>query len=132
MATTAQPLVRVRDVPASSIWYQAVLGATSHHGGAHYDQLVVDGELVLQLHDQAHEGEDGPAADDAVPHGAGIVLWFEVHDFDAAVKRIRALGAEVAQGSAERAWSRRQELWLVDPDGYRVAIAGPSPHRPRT
>ncbi|MEO5744209.1 MAG: hypothetical protein ABIQ53_06415 [Terracoccus sp.] len=25
----------------------------------------------------------------------------------------------------------QQEVWLRDPDGYVVELAGPSPHRPR-
>jgi hypothetical protein len=45
----AQPLIAVRDVAASSRWYQALLGCESGHGGDEYEMLVSGGELVLQL-----------------------------------------------------------------------------------
>ena len=35
-----QPLIAVRDVPASSRWYQQLLGCASGHGGHEYEQLV--------------------------------------------------------------------------------------------
>jgi hypothetical protein len=42
-----QPLICVTDVPASSRWYQRLLGCRGAHGGAHYEQLVKDGQLIL-------------------------------------------------------------------------------------
>ena len=35
-----QPLIAVRDVPASSRWYQQLLGCASGHGGREFEQLV--------------------------------------------------------------------------------------------
>ena len=52
----AQPLIAVRDVQASSLWYQAVLGCESGHGGSEYEQMVCQGRMILQLHHwDAHE-----------------------------------------------------------------------------
>jgi hypothetical protein len=45
-----QPLICVRDVEASSRWYQRLLGCQSDHGGQEYERLVARGQLVLQLH----------------------------------------------------------------------------------
>jgi hypothetical protein len=45
-----QPLICVRDVEASSRWYQRLLDCVSAHGGPNYDRLVASGQLVLQLH----------------------------------------------------------------------------------
>ena len=45
-----QPLIAVRDVAASSRWYQALLGCTSGHGGPEYEQLVFGERMVMQLH----------------------------------------------------------------------------------
>ena len=42
-----QPLIAVRDVEATSRWYQRLLGCESAHGGAEYERLTVGGELVL-------------------------------------------------------------------------------------
>ena len=41
-----QPMIAVRDVKATSAWYQRVLGFTSGHGGTEYEQLLFDREMV--------------------------------------------------------------------------------------
>src|SRR5690606_5551842 len=117
---------------AASAFYQQLLGATSAHGGPHYERLLDrDGRLIMQLHTwkQVHEHEPigNPAAK---PYGNGVLLWFEVDDFDAAVQRATALGVEVVMpphrnppegpgGPAHR------EIWLRDRDGYTVVLASP-------
>ena len=81
-----QPLIAVTDVEASSRWYQRLLGCGSNHGGPHYEQLVAKGQLILQLHRFDVEHHHGPIANrDGKPYGNGVLLWFEVDDFDAVV-----------------------------------------------
>jgi hypothetical protein len=58
-------------------------------------------------------------------------VWFEVADFDAAVERARATGAPVVHDVLTNPNARQQELWVRDPDGYLVVLAGPSAYRPR-
>ena len=89
-----QPLLVVNDVEASSRWYQRLLGCRSDHGGREYERLVDGDRLVMQLHafDVAHD--HGPIGDrDDKPYGNGVLLWFEIDDFDAAA---------AARGGAER------------------------------
>ncbi len=45
-----QTLITVRDVQVSTDWYTKNLGAAKGHGGAHYEQLIYKGKLILQLH----------------------------------------------------------------------------------
>lgn len=130
-AVRPQPLLVVRDVPASSTFYQRVLGAESGHGGDEYEQIMSGGELVLQLHALEVEDHHGPLADPDQPLGNGVVVWFEVADFDAAVERARATGAPVVHDVLTNPNARQQELWVRDPDGYLVVLAGPSAYRPR-
>jgi catechol 2,3-dioxygenase-like lactoylglutathione lyase family enzyme len=124
-------MIVVRDVVASSRFYQAVLGAESGHGGDEYEQIVSDGEIVLQIHRIDVEDHHGPLADPDQPLGNGFLLWFELADFDAAVERVRAAGAEVVRDVHVNPNARQREIWLADPDGYRVVLAGPSDYRPR-
>src|ERR1700733_407557 len=91
-----QPLIAVSDVEASSRWYQRLLGCCSNHGGAAYEQLVSNGQLVLQLHSFEVEHHHGAIADrQDKPYANGVILWFEVDDFDAVVQRATELGAEI-------------------------------------
>jgi catechol 2,3-dioxygenase-like lactoylglutathione lyase family enzyme len=123
----AQPLIVVRDVEASSRWYQAVLGLVSAHGGREYERLVppgADGEdFILQLH--WRDTDEHPGLFDAGrPPGAnGVALWFRTDDFDAVVERAGAAGADVFSGPLHNPNAKHRELWLHDPDGYVVVVA---------
>jgi catechol 2,3-dioxygenase-like lactoylglutathione lyase family enzyme len=121
----------VRDVGASSRFYQQVLGAESGHGGNAYDQIVVGGEMLLQLHDVDVEDHHGRLADADQPLGSGVLLWFEVADFDARVEAVRATGAEIVTDVHMNPNAKQREIWVRDPDGYLVVLAGPSEYRPR-
>jgi catechol 2,3-dioxygenase-like lactoylglutathione lyase family enzyme len=119
-----QPLIAVRDVEASSAWYQQLLGAKSGHGGREYERLTLDGELVLQLHHwDAHEHPHLGRPE--LPRGNGVLLWFLTRAFDAAVERARGLGAEILQEPLVNPNARHRECWLRDPDGYVVVLASP-------
>jgi len=126
-----QPLIAVTDVEASSRFYQHLLGARSEHGGTEYERLEVDGDLIMQLHAFTVDHHHGAIGDpDDRPYGNGVLLWFEVDDFDGAVRRVEEVGAEVTHpphrnppegpgGPAHR------EIWLRDPDGYGIVLASP-------
>jgi catechol 2,3-dioxygenase-like lactoylglutathione lyase family enzyme len=80
----------------------------------------------------AVEHHHGPIGDpDDKPYGNGVLLWFETDNFDAAVARAAAMGAEIVKsrhrnppsegGPGPNHW----EIWLRDPDGYTVVLASP-------
>ena len=121
---SSQPLLSVRDVPKSSRWYQTVLDAKSSHGGEEYERLTVDDELVLQLHALEEAHHHGALAKPGVALGNGVAVWFEVADFDAAVARIRKARAEVVTDVHVNPNAQHREIWLHDPDGYLVVLAG--------
>jgi catechol 2,3-dioxygenase-like lactoylglutathione lyase family enzyme len=128
-----QPLIVVSDVEASSRWYQRLLGCRSDHGGREYERLVspVTGVLVLQLHSFDVEHHHGRIADPAdVPYGNGVLLWFEIDDFDAAMRRLAELGPPIVLPRHRNPPSgpggpNHWECWLRDPDGYTVVICSP-------
>lgn len=126
-----QPLIAVKDVLASSRWYAALLGVSplslsleATHGNV-YNRLLADGELILQLHSWDDEDHPNLTQADKGPVGHGVLLWFEVDDFDAAVDRARALGAPVARDVHVNRGPRHREIWLRDPDDYLVVLASP-------
>ena len=121
----AQPLIAVSNVEASSRWYQKALGLQGGHGGKEYEQLLHEGRMVLQLH--RWDAHDHPHIGDPEkrPYGNGVLLWFWTEDFDDAVDRASAAGAQVLEGPKENRNAQHRELWLRDPDGYVVVLAGP-------
>lgn len=128
----SQTLLTVRDVEASSRWYQALLGLHSDHGGPDYERLLADGALVLQLHRWEVAHHHGAIGDPEVPVGNGVLVWFgEVADFDGVVQRAAQLGVAVLDGPTRNPpigqgnGPGHRELWVRDPDGYTVVIASP-------
>jgi catechol 2,3-dioxygenase-like lactoylglutathione lyase family enzyme len=126
-----QPLICATNVEASSLWYQQLLNLESAHGGPHYERLTKDGQLVLQLHNFETEHDHGRFADrDVKPYGNGLLLWFEVDDFDECLERAAAMKAEIflprhrnpPEGDGG---PNHWECWLRDPDGYLVVVASP-------
>lgn len=70
-----EPLIVVKNVQASSQFYQKILKCESAHGGDEYEMLTSDGDLILQLHAQdAHDHPGMYEKNTAV--GNGILLWF--------------------------------------------------------
>lgn len=126
-----QPLIAVNDVELSSLWYQRLLGCHSAHGGPEYERLVADGKLILQLHHLDVEHHHGRIGDpDDRPYGNGVLLWFEIDDFDAAMTRAAEMHAAVVMPKHRNPPSgdggpNHWECWLRDPDGYTVVLASP-------
>jgi catechol 2,3-dioxygenase-like lactoylglutathione lyase family enzyme len=125
MPLRPQPLIAVSDVEVSSRFYQRLLGCESGHGGRDYERLMFDGELVLQLHDAHTADHHGIIGDPALPYGNGVLLWFAVDAFEAAVDRVRELRAEIVHEPHVNPNARQWECWLRDPDGYIIVLAGP-------
>jgi predicted enzyme related to lactoylglutathione lyase len=125
-----QPLITVSDVGRASRWYQQVLGASSGHGGPEYEQLLVDGCLIMQLHHEEVGHHHGTIGDPGQPAGNGVALWFEASDFDAAVRRIRKAGAQIVTDVHLNPNAGHREIWIRDLDGYLVVLAEPYAERP--
>jgi hypothetical protein len=84
----------------------------------------------MQLHNWDVEHHHGPIGDPKLAHGNGVLLWFEIEDFDAAVLRARELQAEVILPRHRNppegdGGPNHWEIWLRDPDGYTVVLASP-------
>lgn len=126
-----QPLIAVRDVEASSRWYQRLLGCRSDHGGSEYERLTADGVLILQLHRWEVEHHHVPIGDPYVrPYGNRVLLWFEIDDFDAALARPMEMNVEIVLPRHRNppdgdGGPNHWECWMRDLDGYTVVIASP-------
>jgi len=123
-----QPLIAVRNVRASSRWYQTLLridALPEHEHRDVYDRILCAGNLILQIHAWDEEAHPNLVNADLAPPGHGVVLWFEVDDFDAAVERARSLHAQVVEEPHVNLAAAHREMWILDPDGYVVVIASP-------
>ena len=129
-AIQSQTMIAVRDVEASSRWYQELLGLRSDHGGPQYERLLCDGTLVLQLHHRDVEHHHGLFVSPNVEVGNGVLLWFgEVADFDDVVAHAGQLNAAIVREphrnppEGQGNGPGHREIWIKDPDGYTVVVA---------
>jgi catechol 2,3-dioxygenase-like lactoylglutathione lyase family enzyme len=123
-----QPLIAVSDVALSATWYARLLGARRLGGDTHdnlYDRVMWEDELILQLHAWDREEHPNLVNRGAAAIGHGILLWFELDDFDAAVRRARDMNVAVVEEPHVNAGPQHREMWLRDPDGYVVVITSP-------
>jgi catechol 2,3-dioxygenase-like lactoylglutathione lyase family enzyme len=123
-----QPLIAVRDVEASAEWYATLLGAERLGGDTHdnlYDRVYSDGELILQLHAWDEENHPNLVGVGASKHGHGVLLWFEVDNFDEIVDHARSLDAQIVEEPHVNPGPKHREIWMRDPDGYMVVVASP-------
>src|SRR6266498_1938428 len=57
------------------------------------------------------------------PYGNGVLLWFQMDDFEAVVERAREMRVEILEGPRVNPNANHREIWLRDPDGYVVVLA---------
>ena len=121
----AQPMIAVADVPATSLWFQTVLGFESAHGGDEYEQLMSGGQLVLQLHNWDIHEHPYLGRKELTPYGNGVLLWFESDQVEADYERACQAGAEMLEPLHINPRAAHLEFWLRDPNGYVVVVASP-------
>ena len=118
-------IIGVADVAKSFKWYQSLFGqpetAPAHD---HFGQLRdTDGTVLLCLHAWgAHEHPPLSSPEHAKP-GNGLLLFFRVDDFDAALVRARALVQELEEEPNLNPSTGTSEFALRDPDGYYVMVS---------
>lgn len=116
------PIIAVKDVAASSTWYQTLFGWQSLHGGNEFDVLAdKNGEIILCLHMWgAHEHPT--MKDSAITAGNGLILYFRTDDMDKIRKNAEKMKLSIEEDIHLNENSRKKEFSLRDPDGYCLTI----------
>ncbi|KRA16902.1 VOC family protein [Lysobacter sp. Root604] len=118
-------IIGVTDVATSFKWYQSLLGLPATEPAHRYfgQILDTDGTVLLCLHEWgAHEHPTLASRERAEP-GNGLLLFFRVDDFAAALPRARALVAALEEEPGVNPNTGTEEFALRDPDGYYVMLS---------
>ena len=121
-------IIAVADVARSVRWYQTLLGLPATPPAHDYFGQVVDddGTVLLCLHAWGeHEHPSLTSVYRAEP-GNGLLLFFRVDEFDAALANARALASRFEEEPNVNPNTKTQEFSLRDPDGYYVTVSAPS------
>lgn len=118
-------IIGVADVATSHRWYQSLFGQPETPP-AHSDFGVIhdsDGTVLLCLHQWgAHEHPPLMSPEHATP-GNGLLLFFRVDDFEAALDRAAALVTRLEEEPHVNPNTGTSEFSLRDLDGYYVTIS---------
>ncbi|MGH8162583.1 MAG: VOC family protein [Gammaproteobacteria bacterium] len=118
-------IIGVGGVAASFKWYQSLLGLPETAPAHDYFGQIrdTDGTVLLCLHSWgAHEHPSLTSPDRAEP-GNGLILFFRVDDFDAALARARSLVARLENEPEKNPATGTLEFTLRDPDGYYAMVS---------
>ena len=128
MTTKLTPMLMVRDVEASSRWYQRVLDLRSGHGGPDFEMLMEGDRCLLYLHRE--DAGEHPTLPDTVGEtpGRGVLLYIYVGDVDHVYEKAVAAGGHVLDEPHDNALAMTREFSLFDPDGYGLTVAESRPH----
>jgi predicted enzyme related to lactoylglutathione lyase len=118
-------IIGVDNVTRSMAWYQTLFGqpatAPAH---ADFGQILdSDGTVLLCLHEWGAHGHPPLTSPHMSKPGNGLLLFFRVDDFDAALARARSLTPSFEEEPHVNENTRTEEFSLRDPDGYFVSIS---------
>ncbi len=118
-------IIGVADVTGSLKWYQALFGQPLTRPSHDYFGQILDsdGTVLLCLHEWgAHDHPSLMSPDHGTP-GNGLLLFFRINDFDAALQRARSLVARLEVEPHMNPNTQTKEFSLRDPDGYCITIS---------
>jgi len=116
------PIIAVKDVEASSNWYQQVFGFRRTHGGNEFAVLVSeDDEILFCLHKWA-EHEHPTMTNPNITAGNGLILYFRTENIDGIRQNVEKLGCFIEEDIHANPNSTKKEFSLRDPDGYYLTI----------
>jgi hypothetical protein len=117
------PIIAVKNVEASSKWFQSVFNWKSLHGGDHFDILVAENdEIVLCLHPWSRDGHP-TMLNPALTPGNGLILYFRTANMVAIRENAAHMAYPIEEEIHLNPNSSQLEFSLRDPDGYYITIS---------
>ena len=111
----------VKDVEATSSWYQEFLGVESGHGGPEFEMLLSGDALFLQLH-LIEPGHHDHEVSTEEPLGHGVVVVIYVDDAKSLYERAQALSLSILSDLHFNEVANMHEFVVRDPNGYSLMV----------
>ena len=120
--TKIDPIIAVKDVEASSKWYQSVFDCRSLHGGKVFDILVSENDEILICLHKWGEHEHPTMANPNITPGNGLILYFRTENMNDIRQNVEKLGCSIEEEIHLNPNSGKKEFSIRDPDGYYLTI----------
>ena len=116
------PIIAVKDIEVSSIWYEQVFGFRRTHGGNDFAVLVSENnEISLCLHKWG-EHQHPTMIDSHKTPGNGLILYFRTDNMKVIRENVAKINSIVEEDIHLNPNSLKNEFSLKDPDGYYLII----------
>jgi len=120
--TKIDPIIAVKDVEASSKWYQLIFGCKRTHGGNEFAVLVSENDEILICLHKWGEHEHPTMTNPNITPGNGLILYIKTENMDGIRQNIKKLDYPVEVDIHLNPNSTKKEFSLRDPDGYYLTI----------
>lgn len=121
--TKLDPIIAVKDVEASSTWYQTIFDLQSKHGGKEFDVLVDREDKVLLCLHKWGEHNHPTMQTSNTKGGNGLILYFRTENIEQIRDNLRRINYKVQREIELSPNSGKKEFSFLDPDGYYITIA---------
>ena len=95
--TKIDPIIAVRDVEASSEWYQSVFGCKSMHGGKVFDVLVSENDEILICLHKWGEHQHPTMINPGITPGNGLILYFRTENMNIIYENALKVGCVIEE-----------------------------------
>lgn len=120
--TKIDPIIAVKDVEASSKWYEEIFGCRRNHGGNEFAVLVSENNEVLICLHQWGRHEHPTMANPDIPPGNGLILYFKTDNLNDIRQNVAKANWPVEEDIHLNTNSNKMEFSFRDPDGYYWTI----------
>ncbi len=120
--TKIDPIIAVKDVEKSAVWYCNLFGWRNAHGGDNFAVLKDNtNEVMLCLHEWGTH-EHPTMADPTITPGNGLILYFKSDNMTSIQENIEKNDLALEQDLHLNLNSNKKEFSLRDLDGYYLII----------
>lgn len=120
--TKVDSIIAVKDVEASSEWYQSVFNCRSMHGGKEFDILVSENDEILMCLHKWGEHHHATMMNPNITPGNGLILYFRTENMNMIRQNVEKIGGFIVEDIHLNENSTKMEFSLRDPDGYYLTV----------
>ena len=121
--TRLDPIIAVKNIEASSKWYEKIFGLRNEHGGDHFSVLISDdNEITICLHKWQEDNHQTMMNPDIAP-GNGLLLYFRTDNMNGIYQRALETGCVIEEDIHLNPNSLKNEFSFRDPDGYFLTVS---------
>ena len=95
--TKIDPIIAVKDVEASSKWYQSVFDCRSMHGGKEFDILVSENDEILICLHKWGEHQHPTMTNPSITPGNGLILYFRTENMNVIRQNVEKIGGFIVE-----------------------------------